>query len=257
MSLETNLRNRLVQSGLAIFLVGGALLWSPPTLRAQEDGAVSEAGIETNRDPALPERSVRFSFRYTPWPEVLKWIAEQCELSFNLDYTPKGTFNFVDETRMYTPTEALDEINGALLAKGYTLARRHQSLYIIDLENDLDKKFIRDLLNETSEDELDRRGRFELAKVRFQLRTIEAELAEQQVQNLIGPQGSIVTIPAARQLIVTETGGNLRTIKGILELIQSRAGELHSFRLQHANGGRRGSPWAKPLLGIAEDEKRR
>ena len=133
------------QSRLARFclLLGLLTLACTGVLHSQEasnDGSEQReteqvfSGPGTSSDGALDgERRLKFSFSSTPWKEVLEWIAEECDLSFNLDYTPRGTLNFIDTDRLYTPTEALDEINGQLLARGFTLVRRYKTLYIVDL----------------------------------------------------------------------------------------------------------------------------
>lgn len=199
-------------------------------------------------------RTLSFSFKKTPWADVLYWVADQNDLSFNLDYTPSGSLNFIDPDRKYTPREAMDEINGQLLTKGYTLLQRNRSLYIVDVQEELDQKLIRDLLDETPLDELDERGKFELAKVRFQLEAITAENAKEQISQLIGPQGSIVTIPLARQLIVADTGQNLRRIRETLKMVEQQMGVegVQSFRLQHATADEVLAV-AKPLLRIPAD----
>ena len=147
-----------------------------------QDTAESVVG-DLDNDGLDDERRLTFSFSSTPWREVLEWIADECELSFNLDYTPRGSLNFIDVDRKYTPAEALDEINGQLLARGYTLVRRYKTLYIVDLDAEIDRKFISDLLNDTPVENLDKLGRFELGKVKFQLKAISTEDAEKQIEN--------------------------------------------------------------------------
>ena len=204
--------------------------------------------------PEPSQEKVRFSFNKTPWSEVLYWVADLNGLSFNLDYNPAGSLTFVDPDREYTAKEAMDEINGQLLARGYTLLRRNRSLYILDVQEQLDQKLIRDLLLETPIEELDKRGVFELAKVRFQLKAITAEAGKEQITQLIGPQGSIVTIPLARQLLVTDTGQNLRRIRDTLETVERQLGTdgVQAFQLQYTTADEV-IPVAKRLLNIEED----
>ena len=160
----------------------------------------------------------------------------------------------MDTDRLYTPTEALDEINGQLLARGYTLVRRYKTLYIVDLESDVDRKFISDLLNETKVEDIDKLGRFELGKIKFQLKSISTEDAVKQIENMVGPHGLAMTVPLARELIVSETGENLRRIKKTLDNVETRVGVdgLRSFRLKFASGDDVLAV-AKPLLGIEMD----
>lgn len=241
----------------AAALLGGAVLAMGITstcVAQAEQEPVAAASEES--DAALDtERRITFSFSGTPWKEVLEWIADECDLSFNLDYTPRGTLNFVDPDRKYTPGEALDEINGQLLARGYTLVRRYKTLYIIDLDAEIDRKFISDLLNDTPIEQLDSLGRFELAKVKFQLKSITTEDAEKQIEKMVGPHGYVITVPLARQLIISETGENLRRIDDILKNVESRVGleGLKSFRVKHATG-EDVLAVARQLLGIEAGE---
>lgn len=240
----------------AIFFVGFLAL----SLPAQDGPAVGSDMAEMATESSGPdlgfdgkERTLRFTFEKTPWREVLLWAADENELSFNLDIEPTGTLTFIDPDRKYSAGEALDEINGQLLAKGYTLVRRNRNLYILDLETELDQKFIRDLLDEIPLADLDKRGRFELTKTRFQLTSVTAEAAKEQIEELIGPQGSIVTIPLARQLVITESGENLRRVRHTLETVEKQlGGEVKAFPLKLATG-EDVMLVAKQLLGIEPD----
>ena len=64
---------------------------------------------------------------------MLEWFAREADLSLVLDAPPPGTFNYSD-TREYTPTEAIDLLNGVLQTKGYTLIRHGRMLLVINLK---------------------------------------------------------------------------------------------------------------------------
>ncbi len=231
----------------------------PGLLPAAEDGpsgntAEIAARADIEADSPLPEKRLKFSFRYAPWDEVLNWIAKEADLSFALDITPTGTFNYVDEDREYTPSEALDEINGVLLTKGYTLVRRGKMLLIVDLEDEIDAELVSNLLVEIPISQLESRGDFELTKTRFHLEKVDAEVAKAQIQAMIGPHGSIVVMPELKQLLVTETGANLRTIRQIIETLEkSNRKGLQTFTLKHATA-EEVLLVARPLLDIEEDK---
>jgi type II secretory pathway component GspD/PulD (secretin) len=215
--------------------------------------ASSRAAAAAEPASGSGERKLKFSFRYQPWSEVLDWFAEEAGLSLAMDVTPSGTFNYVDD-RSYTPGEALDVLNSILLTKGYTLVRRDKMLFIIDLEDELDATLVRDLLVEVPLKDLDKRGDFEVSKVRFTLKGIAPEEAEKQINKLLSPLGSIVVMPKAGQLVVTETGGTLRTIREILDSLDEAVAEksLQTFRLKRANADQVVAA-IKPLVGIPQD----
>lgn len=155
---------------------------------------------------------VRFSFRYQPWEDVLDWFAEQAGLSLVLDAPPKGTFNYTDD-REYTPAEAIDLLNSVLLTKGYTLIRRNRMLMLINLEDGIPPNLVPTI----SLDDLDNRGEYELVTVLFQLEKLSAEELEPELKKMIGPQGSVVSLPKARQILVTETAGRLRAMRRMIQ----------------------------------------
>ncbi|QGJ72285.1 Hypothetical protein PBC10988_40030 [Planctomycetales bacterium 10988] len=183
--------------------------------------------------PAEPpgEMKIRFNFRYQPWAEVLDWFADIADLSLVMESPPQGTFNYSD-SRSYTASEAIDLLNSVLLTKGFTLVRKERLLILVNLEDTLPPN----LVNEIPLTELDDRGEYELVKVRFPLNKMSATEAETEIQPLIGPQGSIVKLEKARQIVVTETAGRLRTIRDVIDRIENPNGEgtIQIFTLENA-----------------------
>ncbi len=195
---------------------------------------------------------LRFNFKYQPWGEVLDWLAEQADLSLQSTLVPEGTFNYSD-THEYTPTEAIDLINGVLLTQGYTLVRRGRLLTILNLEDE-----VPDVLVEfVPVEQLDERGEFELVKTVFHLAKMEPTDAEQEIGQLLGPGRTMVVMPKARQIMVTETAGKLRTIRDVIERAENPKGAkdtgVTEFVLQYV------SPeevllTVRPLLGLPVGE---
>lgn len=79
-----------------------------------------------------PEPLLRMNYRYQRWLDVLEEVAKQAGLSLVLEAPPPGTFNYTSD-KDYTPTDAIDLLNGVLLTKGYTLIRRDRMLVVVDL----------------------------------------------------------------------------------------------------------------------------
>ncbi len=166
--------------------------------------------------PRTGDVKLKFQFRYAPWKDVLDWFAEQADLSLVMDAPPQGTFNYSDN-RSYTPAEAIDLLNGVLLTKGYTLVRRERMLMLVNLEDGVPPN----LVPQVDVTDLDKKGEFELISVLFQLNKMTPEEAEPEIRKLIGPQGAVVMLPKARQVLVTETAGKLRTIRSVIEAIEN------------------------------------
>ena len=194
--------------------------------------------LDTELSPVPPRGPVRlrFNFRYQPWEDVLDWVAEEAGLSLLYESMPQGTCNYADD-REYTIPEALDVLNSLLLMKGYTLVRRERMLVVVNLE-DFEDGVPPNLVTMVPVEDLDERGEYELVATVFTFEKITAEEAQAEIEKLIGPQGSIVPLPKAQQLVVTETAGRLRTIRDALQRIEDPEGlgsqELRSFPLDFA-----------------------
>lgn len=165
------------------------------------------------------EPLLRFNFRFQPWGDVLDWFAQQADLSLVMDSAPAGTFNYTDQ-RSYTPAQAIDLLNGVLLTKGYTLVRRERMLMLVNLEDGIPAN----LVPYVPLEKLDASGEFELIKVLFPLTKLTPAEAELEVKPLLGPQGAVIPLLKARQLLVTDTAGRLRTVRAVLAAMENPAG---------------------------------
>jgi len=221
---------------------------------ASSSSAVPETGPAAQQDRPDTQR-LRFNFRHAPWEQVLQWLADQSQLSFSADVIPRGTFTYVDQHREFSSDGAIDLVNGYLLIKGYALVRHDHMLLVIDLEEDVDRRLVSELVTEIAPDQLDQRGRYEISKTRFSLQYADAKVAEQQISPLLSPVGSLVVMPEAKQLIATETGNKLRAIREILATLEREAStkttQLHTFHLKLANA-EEVLTVARPLLQLAE-----
>lgn len=193
------------------------------------------ADDETLEAEAAPQGPVmlRFAFHHQPWKDVIDWFIEQAGLSLVTDTYPTGTFNYSDD-REYTATEALDVINSVLLTKNYTLVRRRQAVMLINLEDGIPPNLVPTIAPE----ELDDRGEYELVTVLFDLNRFDADEAKSEIEDLLGPQGSVVALPQSKQLLVTETAGHLRGIRRMIERVEDpkglRSSQMKVFEIKHA-----------------------
>ncbi len=94
----------------------------------------SNSGNTTTKSAAAkPVGKIRFQFRFQPWKDVLKWLAQQADLSLVTDTWPTGTFNYSDD-REYTPDEAIDLVKSVLEENGYMLVRNRGLLMVTKLK---------------------------------------------------------------------------------------------------------------------------
>lgn len=209
-------------SGLARpgFPFGPAAAAKTTTGNAQSAAAGGKPGGPGDKlGEPMREGKLRFNFRYAPWKDVLEWFAEQNQLSLVMESPPKGTFNYIDPQE-YTPTQALDLINVVLQAKGYRLLRRDRMLWVINLED----KVPENLIETIAPEELDQRGDFEIVRVLFQLTRVSPEEAQQEIDKIKGPQGVIVVLPKARQVLVTDSVGKLRIMRRMIDAMENPGG---------------------------------
>lgn len=213
----TAMRNEKVPDGATVVadLTGGATKSS------------EGAGVSTG------EKTMSFNFRYAPWELVLKHFAEHAGLTLDLNVVPPGTFNYYDDNKFTIP-QALDVLNGYLSQKGYLLVRRDKFLVVVTSDN-----IPPNLVPKITLSDLPNRGRFELVKVLLPLNGMDPDLAADEAQELLGPQGKIVPLSNSGQLLVTDLAGNIQSIHELLnELTGVNTGDgpiFQSFQLKHVS----------------------
>jgi len=185
------------------------------------------------REPRLePAEQIRFSFRYAPWKDVIEWFADQAALNLQADKMPTGSLNLTD-SQAHTPMEALDILNDYLLFKNYTLLRKGKTLFVLYLPDGIPPN----LLEPITADELDSRGKYEICKCVFNLNRTTPDIVQAEIERLLGPQGNILPMPRSQQIVVTETGGTLRTIREIIRRIDDpdalAQGVIHTVEMRN------------------------
>ena len=202
-----------------------------------------------------PNNELTINFQAAPWQQVLKWLAEEADLSLQVDTFPTGTFTYRDPYRTYTVSQAMDVCNSVLLNKGYTLVRRERLLIVVDLEQDVSAEVVRELAELVPAEDLASRGEYELLKSLFVVSRMSTEEAESEIKKLLGPQGSVVSFPVSGQLLVTETAGKLRTVQAMLKRVEdpttARGSTIINIPLKNISA-EEVLTVARPLLGMRE-----
>nr|MCH9791155.1 hypothetical protein [Planctomycetota bacterium] len=173
-----------------------------------------------------------FNFQFAPWGDVLKLFAESAGYTLDLNDIPPGTFNYFDQGS-YTPTEALDIINGYLLQKGYVIVRRNRFLVVLNIDNGIPPN----LVPIVAVEDLGQRGKNELMSVSFPMEAANIDQVAKEVEAILGPQGKSVALKTANAIVVTDIGSNLLRVKKILEGAIANAGPtdlvFRSFDLKY------------------------
>ena len=185
-----------------------------PVQPVAPNGAVVADFTESKDAPtATPgvEKSLVFNFRFAPWDKVLQRFADEAELSLDLTVVPPGTFNYYDKAR-YTPTEALDILNGYLLQKGYLLVKRDRFLVVLNIDNPIPPN----LIPEVAVEDLPKHGKNELLQIVMSLEGFDAAGAVEEIRDMLGPQGKIGTVSKYNRVVITDIGSNLQRIVRLL-----------------------------------------
>ena len=204
----------------------------------QAQPAQAEAQAEPQTEPRL-----KFNFRFQKWAEVLDWMADEAGLSLVMDEAPAGTFNYSD-SKEYTPTEAIDLLNGWLMIKGYTLVRRERMLMSLNLKDGLPDNAI----PRVTVDDLATRGRFEFVSVLIPMQGRLAETVLTEITPLLGTYGKAEVLTATQQMLVVDSAASVRVIQDVVQqvplptkpavptpAVPAPKPELVVYPIQHAN----------------------
>ena len=199
-----------------------------------------------DNDQQEKQQRLVFNFNGASWPDVLQWYAGEADLSMQIDTYPTGTVNFSDPTRSYSPAQGLDELNRLLLDRGYALVRRGRMLFLVDLGKLNANKYIMEIADLVSPEDLDSRGRSDIVSCVFSLGSMSPDDAREQLPLLIGPSGYVVVIGSARQARVSDTVGRLLAIRTVLD---ASIQEVVEIKLEHRSADEV-LELARPLLEL-------
>lgn len=157
---------------------------------------------------------LRFNFRAQKWEQVLKYIADEADLSLVMNEAPPGVFNYSD-SKEYTPTEAIDLINGWLLTKGYTLVRRERLLMCLSLKDGVPANSV----PRVTPEELATRGRFELVTTLIPLEGRPIDAVVKELEAIKGTYGKITPLASTGQVLITDTAGSIKAMQPIIKAI--------------------------------------
>lgn len=205
--------------------------------------------VPKNFSTSMEEARLSFNFSGADWRLVLEWLAEEAQLSLQVDRYPTGTVNFSDPSRTYSVSESMDLLNRLLLDRGFALVRRGRLLMLIDLESDNASGLISEVAELVTPDELDQRADSDIVRCVFPLGGITPEAARTEIAQLIGPAGKAVVLDSAKQVVVTETVSRLKAIRSLLDNAASAGSEVTEIVLKY-RGADEILEIARPLLGL-------
>lgn len=170
----------------------------------------SDAKGDAEELKARPDKDgfVQFSFRDQAWLDVLEWYAQISEASLDWQELPSDKLN-LSTHRKYTVPETRDLLNGALLARGFTMLKRGDVLTVVKLDK-IDPSLVPSVDQDLLEDHLP----YDFARVRFKLpEDMDPAKAVEDAKVLLNPTAKITPLLASRQLMVIDAVVNLRTVR--------------------------------------------
>jgi type II secretory pathway component GspD/PulD (secretin) len=198
----------------------------PETVITPKQGAT---GATTGPDG---QKLYNFEFREAPWKNVLVWLVDQTGVPFLSNYkAPTGTFNFIaprdpatGKPKLYTLPEIMDMINGAFQSQ------KENNFVLIRLPTRItmypaDVKIPPTELADVRPEDLEKWGKSEVVRTRFQLSTQDAGEFGKAVQKLMGPFAEVVVLEATNQLYLQDKVQTLLEIRDMIAQIEKKASE--------------------------------
>ncbi len=221
----------------------------------QDRGPQDRGGRRAPEAPPEPvgDKKIRFNIRMQPWKDVIEWFAEQADLSLMMKTYPQGTFNYKDD-QYFTPDEAIDKLNQFLLLEEFTLIRKDKMLIVYDLGPSGSIGIPEQLVQTVFPEDLAQRGSYEIVKCQFDLKRTTPEIVQNEIERILGPQGSVAMMPQSQTILITETVSNLRAIQKVIERLDSVDQTLKSYELKNLTA-EEGLAIMRNLMGLMPDDQ--
>lgn len=203
----------------------------PGVTVAAADGTSSASFGDVPADNGEEVTELSFNFRFAPWTDVLKMFAEKADLTLDLTEVPPGSFNYFDSGK-YTPTEALDILNGYLIQKGFILIQRDRFLVVVNTDRGIPPNLIPIVPLE----EVKKHGRNSLITVQLPLNGMTPDDIAAEVEPLLGkPYGQVVPLKNLGKMAITDTSSNILRINDLISGVVIEVGDklFKQFTLDH------------------------
>lgn len=161
------------------------------------------------------EGLVKFQFRNQPWPDVLRWYADICNLYFDWQELPGDYINLATQ-RPHSLEQTGDMINRALLMRGFTMLQDDESLTVVKTEG-----INPSLVPRIPPSQLTSMPPHRYVRTSFTLNWLLAEEVHEEFASMISKNGKLTPLQSTNRLEAMDAAGNLRDIHDIIEQEQS------------------------------------
>lgn len=210
--------------------ISTAPLPMPPLPAPNLQGSDSLLPLPSSLSPAVGGPTFVLRFQDAPWDLVLRRFAREAGLSLQIDSMPSGTFSYADEIPK-SATEALDVLNEQLLQHGFLIARRERAAVVLKAREKIPDAFIPQVIAS----DLPRLGRNEIASLVMTLPAGSSEQLAKDLQTLLTPVGSILSLPQSNRLLINDLGGNLRRIHELVMATTESRRPSYVYKLRNTS----------------------
>jgi ferric-dicitrate binding protein FerR (iron transport regulator)/predicted Zn-dependent protease len=170
-----------------------------------------------------PLKTYPFECKNKSWAEALDYLKDLTGLPLATTYRPTGSITFEPETlpngkkKQYTVPEIFDVLNEKLMVQKFMLIRRAATFTVWPADELIPPELIPFLDLE----ELFNRGKTEVVKINYPLKTLNPDTLAPAIAKMKGPFGQVIVIDEANRLILIDTVQNIR---GIIKMIEDMDG---------------------------------
>lgn len=221
----------------------------PPVTRASVKPG--EANPEELKVRPREDGTIEFQFRNQPWPSLLQWLAEICNMSLDWQELPGDQLNLATQ-HPYTLVDARDLINRHLLLRGYTMLESDGVLTISKLD-----AINVALVPRVKPEELSKLPSSRYVRTSIPITALEASALLEEIKPMLSSHGKAYALKSTNRLELMDCAVNLSEIYNILQLEQSPEtlqALAREFVLQHMRA-LEAKELLELFLGIAKKDK--
>ncbi len=179
-------------------------------------GAITPHAPVAPPGSTTPKKTVSLNFDKMNWDEVLDWYSKESGLTLITTVKPTGSPTLKpNKDHKFTMAEVTDLINEALTQQKFILIRRHMTFFIQPADEKIDPT----MLPRIELSELADRGKTEIVQVILPIEGMAVADAEEELQKLLTPFGSMVALEKQNMILIQDTVGNIDRIRATLDAV--------------------------------------